>query len=221
MKMKKTLTLILALVLIASLAVGGTLAYFTWQSDEHVNTFQVSGTGVDVVDPDPTDPEIDIEDKWDEEEEHPLDPGAVYAKNPEVTLGAESVDAWIIFKVEEVNNYTESGDKAVLWNVRDEWTEIQPEGADATDKVYYYAMSAASVAGDNAILFKDADGGIDTDGEVQVNPALSEDDITYLLGGKTENTVELKITAYAIQATAGETAVKAFNNAVAKGDIKA
>ena len=86
--MKKTLTMILSLALVAALSIAGTLAYLTDKDNQVTNTFTV-GAGVSInldeakVNPDgtPVDPAERVT-----ENTYKLVPGATYTKDPTVTV---------------------------------------------------------------------------------------------------------------------------------------
>ena len=221
MKMKKTLLVVLAVVLIASLTIGGTLAYFTWQSEEHENVFQVSGEGVEVEIPEDEDGNPTIEPGWDPDEDHPIEPGAAYAKDPQVTI--TGTECYVYFKVEEVNN-TVNGLTVVQWAAREGWVDITDDVENAEEGCYYFAWNTTVKGADEGetdptlYLFTDI-GNVNANGSVLVNPELSNDDIADLYEQGDE--VKLIITAYAVQASAGETAAAAFNAACGTGDITA
>ena len=71
MKNRKSIIAVLAVLLVAAIAIGSTLAFLT-DADEVVNTF-VLGSGV----------EIDL-DEYDYEDPYEFSPGRAYAKNPTV-----------------------------------------------------------------------------------------------------------------------------------------
>jgi len=87
--MKKYLTLVASFVLVAALAVGGTLAYLTAQTDAIVNTFTVGNVNIALK-----------ETKTD----FKMVPGCTIEKDPVVTVEAGSEDSWVFVKVEESAN---------------------------------------------------------------------------------------------------------------------
>lgn len=97
MKKKNILTLVLALVLVAALAVGGTLAYFT-DTDEAGNTFTMGNVNINLKESD------DEGATW---EENGLTYGNVLPGNEEkkmarVTVETGSADCYVMVKVEVV-----------------------------------------------------------------------------------------------------------------------
>ncbi|MFI3326877.1 MAG: SipW-dependent-type signal peptide-containing protein [Clostridia bacterium] len=85
--MKKYLKPMIALVLVASLAIGGTLAYLTDSTAEVTNTFT-------------PDDDIDIY-LTETEQDYTLIPGQATEKDPEVTVESGSSDAYVFVVVTE------------------------------------------------------------------------------------------------------------------------
>lgn len=87
---KKTLALLLSVVLILGCAIGGTLAWLTDKTNSVKNTF--------------TDSDIEItltEDKGGTNKKFQMIPGFVIDKNPTVSVGEESEDCWLFVKITE------------------------------------------------------------------------------------------------------------------------
>lgn len=93
MKKKSILVAAIAVMLVAALVVGGTLAYFTDKTEPVKNTFTVGNVGITLT-----------EDKWDANAKHTLVPGKFYDKNPTITVDAGSQDAYVFLKL-DLNKY--------------------------------------------------------------------------------------------------------------------
>ena len=93
MKKKTILVAAIAVMLVAALVVGGTLAYFTDKSGPKENTFTVGNVGITLT-----------EDKWNAEADHTLVPGKFYAKDPTITVNAGSQNAYVFLKL-DLNKY--------------------------------------------------------------------------------------------------------------------
>ena len=93
MKKKTILVAAIAVMLVAALVVGGTLAYFTDKTEAKQNTFTVGSVGIDLT-----------EDKWNAADDHTLVPGKFYDKNPTITVDADSQDAYVFLKL-DLNKY--------------------------------------------------------------------------------------------------------------------
>lgn len=93
MKKKTILVAAIAVMLVAALVVGGTLAYFTDKSDAKVNTFTMGNVGIDLT-----------ETAWHANDDHTLIPGKFYDKNPTITVKDNSQDAYVFLKL-DLNKY--------------------------------------------------------------------------------------------------------------------
>lgn len=92
MKKKTILVAAIAVMLVAALVVGGTLAYFT-DTKSVTNTFTVGKVKIDLT-----------EDKWVANADHTLVPGKFYDKNPTITVKDGSQDAYVFLKL-DLNKY--------------------------------------------------------------------------------------------------------------------
>lgn len=88
---KKILALSLCVVMLAVAIVGGTLAYFTDTTEAKVNEFTVGNVDIDLTEP-----------SW--KGEATLMPGVSYAKDPTITVGEKSQDAYVFLKL-DMNKY--------------------------------------------------------------------------------------------------------------------
>lgn len=93
MKKKSILVAAIAVMLVAALVVGGTLAYFTDKTEAKKNTFTVGNVGIDLT-----------ETAWHDNDNHTLVPGKFYDKNPTITVDAGSQDAYVFLKL-DLNKY--------------------------------------------------------------------------------------------------------------------
>lgn len=93
MKKKTILVAAIAVMLVAALVVGGTLAYFTDKSDAKVNAFTVGNVKIDLT-----------ETAWHDNDNHTLVPGKFYDKNPTIKVDANSQDAYVFLKL-DLNKY--------------------------------------------------------------------------------------------------------------------
>lgn len=136
--MKKTIAMILALVLVLLCAVGATLAWMNDKTEEKTNTFTMGG-GVDIgleehaYDPEDPDTITDVEIK--EDHNYPLVPGTVYAKDPTVTVKAGSEDCYLFVEVIK----TPDLDKFVVYELDlTGWTPL-----DGQNGVYWRTVQKA------------------------------------------------------------------------------
>lgn len=133
---KKTLALILALVLVFGAAVGGTIAYLTDTTGPITNTFTVGKVDITLTETFNTDTNSDgTNDAWKAQ----LIPGTTYTKDPIVTVTNDSEDCWLFVKFEEKNspatylNYTSNLTTANGWT--------QGDGTNIPTNVWYRAVN--------------------------------------------------------------------------------
>ena len=186
--MKKTLTVLLALVLVIAMSVAGTMAYLTSQASV-TNTFTVGKVAITL---DETD--VDAYGKKDgdtrvTENTYKLIPGHPYTKDPIVHFQPESEASWLFVKVE-------NGIKDIVaaTTIEDQiknngWTPLTD-----TENVYY--KSAPANNGTDAKV---------VDYPVFGSFTLKGDANVAAYDGKT-----IVVTAYAIQADGFDTAAEAW-----------
>ncbi len=131
-KRKKKIVVVCAVMLIAALTVGGTLAYFFDQATA-TNEFTTAGTNnpdtgvdIDVVEPD-----------WEEDEAQDSLPGDTIAKNPTVTNNRGNVYVRFIVELQDEDGSTIT-DKARADKIMD--AIIYSNGAIDTNTSYSYSQ---------------------------------------------------------------------------------
>lgn len=92
---KKIMTLSLVAALAATAVIGGTLAYFTDTTEEKINTFTVGNVDITLDEP-----------EWDQDDAV-LIPGREIAKNPTITVEADSQRAYTFMKVKLSDDFAE------------------------------------------------------------------------------------------------------------------
>lgn len=186
---KRTVAILLALVLVIGCAVGGTLAWLTAKTSEVTNTFTYGDINIDL-------------------KEHPYDadnftlktndtpvasvdnykiiPGVDLPKDPKVTVSANSEHCWLFVKVVESGTFV--SDK-VTYSVDTGWTAgtktEKSDGNGVPTGVYYREVNASNVDQSFNVL---------TDNKITVSSELTKDDIKSITGQPT-----LTFTAYAVQ----------------------
>ena len=148
---KRTLALILALVLVFGAAVGGTIAYLTDTTDPVTNTFTVGKVDITLTETFNTDTNNDQKnDAWQAQ----LIPGTTYAKDPVVTVTADSEDCWLFVKFEEKNDAATYLNYTSNLTAENDWT--RGDGTNIPSNVWYRAVNKADttksfqlLAGDN------------------------------------------------------------------------
>ena len=159
----KAFAAVLALVLVLGCALGGTVAWLVAKSDPVVNTFTYG------------DININLEETTGSS--YKIIPGVDIAKDPKVTVEANSEACWLFVKVDEVGTFV--ADK-VTYSVADGWTALTGQPG-----VYYREVGAVTADTDFYVL---------KDNVVKVSDTLTKEDIKDIPTGPT-----LTFTAYAVQ----------------------
>ena len=185
--MKKTLTVLLALVLVIAMSVTGTMAYLT-STDEVVNTFTVGNVQIKLDEAKAS--EYGVADNTVarvQKNEYKLIPGHNYTKDPIIHVDPKSEDCWLFVKVEDGLADIEADTTIAAQLTANGWTATA-EGSNI------YARAAANKAGDNVPVF----GSFTLKGDAVVANYAN---------------AEIKVTAYAVQADNFDTAAAALTAA--------
>ena len=159
----KAFAAVLALVLVLGCALGGTVAWLVAKSDPVVNTFTYG--------------DINIALTETTGEDDKIIPGVDIAKDPKVTVKANSEACWLFVKVEETGTFV---DGKVTYSIADGWTALTGQPG-----VYYREVGAVTADTDFYVL---------KDNVVKVSDTLTKEDIKDIPTGPT-----LTFTAYAVQ----------------------
>lgn len=127
--MKKTLTILLAFVLVLGIAVGGTVAWLTDKTEEVKNTFTIGNINIDLTESD----DLDLK----------MVPGKTITKDPKVTVVANSEACWLFVEVKESANF----ESFMTYDMAAGWTALS-----GVDGVYYREVAAVSADTDFAVL---------------------------------------------------------------------
>lgn len=120
---KKTLALILALVMVFGAAVGGTIAYLTDKTEEVKNTFTVGKVDIDLTETKPVDKTAKMV------------PGNDIEKNPAAIVKANSEACYLFVKINESANLK----TFISYAVADGWTAMTD-----VDGVFYREVAAGT-----------------------------------------------------------------------------
>ena len=173
--MKKKLTVSLAvLALVACMAAGATLAWLTAKTSSVTNTFTYG--------------DINIELKETTGESYKMVPGNTIAKDPKVTVKANSEACWLFVKVEKSTNF----DEFMTYGIADGWTKL-----DGVDGVYYREVDSPT---DDTVF------DVLKDNSVTVKTTVTKEQFNSLTSNPT-----LTFTAYACQKDNVSTATQAWN----------
>lgn len=173
--MKKKLTVSLAvLALVACMAAGATLAWLTATTQSVTNTFTYG----------------DINITLDETTtSYKMVPGNTIAKDPKVTVKANSEDCWLFVKVEKSDNF----DSFMTYGIADGWNALA-----GVDGVYYREVTSSTTDTEYYVL---------SGNSVTVKDSVTKEDFAGLKG--TMPTLTFK--AYACQKDNVTTATQAWN----------
>ena len=166
---KKTLALLLAIVLVVGCAVGGTFAWLTDKTDSVVNTFTVGKVDITLAET----PGLNLK----------MVPDQDIAKDPVVTVTGGSEACWLFVKVEASSVLS----TYITYDIASGWT--QGDSTNIPSNVYYRQVDANATAQSFHVLAND---------QVTVLSTVTMDDMNALnVGGATQPT--LTFTAYAAQ----------------------
>ena len=178
--MKKTLTVLLALVLVIAMSVAGTMAYLT-STATVTNTFTVGNVTItmDETDVDDSTPNKDR----DTANKYKLIPGMTYTKDPIVHVASGSEDCYLFVKVVNgIKNYEAAGETTIAKQMEAKgWKAV-----DANKGIYVYALGDA----EKTVVSKNSN--------VTVFESFKISESTQLPGNGTG--LDVVVTAYAVQA---------------------
>lgn len=129
---KKTLALVLALTLLVAGVVGGTLAWLTDQTAEVKNTFTVGDINIGLT---------------ETTTDYKMVPGNTIAKDPTVTVKANSEACWLFVKLTESTDLKDF----ITYAIAEGWTALP-----GVDGVYYREVPASAADQTFSVLAGDA-----------------------------------------------------------------
>lgn len=159
---KKTLALVLALTLLVAGVVGSTLAWMTDQTAEVKNTFTVGDINIGLT---------------ETTTDYKMVPGNTIAKDPTVTVKANSEACWLFVKVTESTDLKDF----ITYAIAEGWTALP-----GVDGVYYREVPASAADQPFSVLKGDA---------VTVNSDVTKE----MLTAKDFANPTLTFKAYAVQ----------------------
>lgn len=177
---RKALVVLSLMMVLAVAAVGGTVAWLTATTTAVTNTFTVGDINITLT---------------ETTSNYKMVPGNTIAKDPKVTVKANSEACWLFVKVEKSANL---GD-FITYAVADGWTAL-----DGVTGVYYREVAANATDDQTFSVLKD--------NQVTVNNTVTKSMMDAL---KAENAVQptLTFTAYAVQKDNITTAAAAWAEA--------
>ena len=226
--MKRSVALLVAIALLIGCAAGGTMAWLTMKTQDVVNTFTVGDINITLTESDADvdidgDGDIDADDKKDDinNNSYKMVPGATIAKDPKVTVNANSEACYLFVKIEQSANYTTYLKDYIVDTGDGKWKAL-----DGADGVYYRQVDATNADTSFYVLKGEGTddyqyGYVEVKGEVEktdMKPIDGKDDNGTALTG-TALTAEisarptLTFTAYAVQQSGFATAGDAWTEA--------
>lgn len=187
---KKTFVIVLCVALVTALAAGGAIAWLTATTPAVVNTFTVGKIAITLAETTGA--------------SYKMLPGSELAKDPIVTVTADSEDCWLFVKIAEADNtFAEAATKKfVNYAVATGWT--QGDGTTIPADVYYREVAAAAADQPFQVL---AGSVTNTDGCITISADL---DGRFSLSTGAPTLPSLTFTAYAVQKANVATAAAAW-----------
>lgn len=132
---KKSLALLVAVVLVIGCVIGGTLAWLTDSTEQVKNTFTTSDIDITLAETTGTG--------------YKMVPGYTIAKNPKATVLIGSEECYLFVKLEKSSNF----DKYMEYEVADGWTELT--SVVGVSGVYYREVKTADMGTGYSVLLND------------------------------------------------------------------
>lgn len=174
---KKTVALLLACVMALGVAIGGTMAWLTDDTEAVVNTFTVGDINIELT-------ESDTDANGNRA--YSFIPGETLKKDPKVTVEANSEDCWLFIKLDVADNGYGDADPILDWEIISDWTYFdtatkQAGTAPATyaNGTYYFyrQVNKSETAQEFKVLVDD---------EVTVSEKVTKDMVLYINGDGTD-----------------------------------
>ena len=200
MNMKKVLAMMLAVLMIVTATVAGTVAWLTDKTDSVVNTF--------------TESDVDISLSETTGNSYKMVPGATIDKDPVATVVAGSEACYLFVEISETGGYTVDEttytfDDFMTYAIAEGWTPLEGDSLTAPTYVIYREVSASNDDQPFDVLAgtKDALSG------KMVDQITVKDTVTKAMmdGLTSDNYPKLPFTAYAIQQEGFATAALAWD----------
>ena len=184
---RKTVALVLSIMLLISSMVMGSVAWLTDKTDKVTNVFTTSGIDVEFSETQGT---ADGANQY----KYQMIPGYTIAKNPTVTVSADSEDCYVFVVVEKANSF----DNYMHYAIDAQWTLLANDGLDNAD-VYYMVVTDPAAAGYNIL------------GEGSAKYNIPGDTASYVTYSWSDNQVLVKPSVTSDMMTAAETDVPSIS----------
>lgn len=173
----KLIVLFVALAVVVSGIIGGTIAWLVANTDPVVNTFTYGDINITLEETD-TNKDGDNDPNTNN---YPMIPGKSILKDPMITFKANSEDAWLFVKLEKSANF----DDFMTYEMADGWTALEN-----TDGVYYRSVDKT----DADLTFY-----VIKDNTVSVKGEVTKEMLNALDANNATDYPQLTVTAYAVQ----------------------
>ena len=134
---KRTIALLMAVVMLFGATVGGTIAWIQAKTGEVKNTFTVGDINIELKEHDyiQSSNSLDTSKEVEIEEDYKMIPGLTLKKDPFVRVKANSENCWVFVTVEKSTNF----DTYMTFAIDSTWEEVTgATGATDNLKVYRY-----------------------------------------------------------------------------------
>lgn len=179
---KKTIAVVLALVLVICCAVGGVLAWLTDTTAPIKNTFTVGNVKIDLAESN----NLNLK----------MIPGKDIEKDPKVTVEAGSEACWLFVKVEKSNNF----DDFMTYTMAEGWNQLKDADGNDVSGVYYRVVGTAAT---------DTTFNVIKDNTVTVKTSVTQNMMDNITNGSA-TAPTLTFTAYACQSAGFDTPAAAW-----------
>lgn len=189
----RSVSLILAVMLLIGCVIGGTVAWLVDETEAVVNTFTYGDINITLKE---TDTDLDG-DNNPNTNQYEMIPGSKLTKDPLITVLKGSESSYVFVKLEKSENF----DTFMSYEIADGWIELSNENGTAV----YYTEVDAETCKDEDVLF-----GVLKDNQVTVKGSVTKEDLNALDAEGAANYPKLTITAYAVQKENIATAAEAW-----------
>lgn len=179
---KKTIAVVLALVLVICCAVGGVLAWLTDTTAPIKNTFTVGNVKIALAEGE----NLNLK----------MVPGQKITKDPVATVEANSEDCYLFVKVEKSDNFNDF----MTYTMAEGWNQLKDADGNDVSGVYYRQVSTATT---------DTTFNVIKDNKVTVKTSVTQNMMDNITNGSA-TAPTLTFTAYAVQAEGFDSATEAW-----------
>lgn len=194
---KRAIAIVLAAVLLIGAVVGGTIAWLFDTSDTVTNTFTVGDINITLTETEGT----KVGDS-ETNRDFAFLPGDTLAKDPKITVAANSEACYVYVKIEKENNQIGKINDIFDLQVASGWTQV-------TGKTnFWYKEVAATGSNPTEIYVLKGGDSTNNNGQVRISDKLTKEDVITINTADTKPAI--KITAAAIQKSNLNSADNAF-----------